>query len=61
MQQNEILFAITTEDLQYEAKEKLGRELSDDEIEIAKRGLENGLLFDINTIYKTIFKEMINK
>ncbi|MDR0969389.1 MAG: hypothetical protein LBM67_02475 [Lentimicrobiaceae bacterium] len=57
---NEILFSITIEDLQFEAKEKIGRELNEEEIQIAKKGLEWGLLTGIGTIYQTIFKEMIN-
>lgn len=59
-QSNEILFSITVEDLQTEALEKIGRELNEEEIEIAKKGLANALLFDIDTVYKTIFEEMIN-
>lgn len=57
---NEILFTITKGDLQEEAQEKIGRELTDDEIRIAKKGLESGLLTDIETVYQTIFNEMIN-
>ena len=54
-----IIFQITEEDLQYEAMEKIGRKLSNDEIEIAKKGLEWGLLTTIDVVYNTIFKEMI--
>ncbi len=61
LQQNEIVFAISKEDLQFEAREKIGRELTKEEILIAKKGLENGLLFDIDTVYRTIFSEMITK
>ncbi len=57
---NENIFAITVSDLQSEANEKIGRDLTDDEILIAKKGLENALLIDIESIYKTIFNEMIN-
>jgi len=53
------VFAISVEDLQYEAKVKLGRELSEEEIIIAKRGLEYGLLTSIDVVYNTIFFEMI--
>ena len=53
------VFAISVEDLQYEAKVKLGRELTEEEIIIAKRGLQNGLLTSINVVYNTIFFEMI--
>ncbi|MDX2305607.1 MAG: hypothetical protein NW226_22555 [Microscillaceae bacterium] len=59
IEQPEILFAITMEDLQSAAKEKIGRELTNDEIEIAKKGLAYGFMTDINTIYNTIFNEMI--
>ncbi len=55
------LFAITIDDIQHEAKEKLGRELTDAEILIAKKGLEWGLLTDIQTVYNTIFTEMIEQ
>ena len=55
----ELVFAITLEDLQYEAMEKLGRKLTEEEIYIAKKGLESGLLFDIGTVYNAIFFEMI--
>jgi len=56
---NEIVFAITVEDLQNEANEKIGRKLNDDEIEVAKKGLEFGLLTDIDSVYNTILFEMI--
>jgi len=35
-----VVFQITIEDLQCEAMERLGRELTDDEIYIAKKGIE---------------------
>ena len=58
--ENEIIFAITTEDLQNEAIERIGRKLSDEEIEIAKDGLEWGLqTCNLDNIYNTIFSEMI--
>ena len=56
---DDIVFSITVEDLQNEAMERLDRKLSDEEIEIAKDGLEWGLLTGIDTIYNTIFTEMI--
>ncbi len=58
-QDNEFVFAISLEDLQSEAIQKIGRELTDDEVEIAKKGLEYGLLTDIDTVYNAIFEEMI--
>ena len=57
--ENNILFAITVEDIQEYAMNKIGRELTEDELDIAKEGLENCLLFDIDTVYNTIITEMI--
>jgi hypothetical protein len=56
---DQVIFSITLSDLQVVAKEKIGRELTEDEVMIAKDGLEEGLLFDIDTVYDTIFEEMI--
>lgn len=55
-----LVFAITLEDLQSESLENIGRILTDEEIYIAKKGLEFGLLTNIDTVYKTIFTEMIS-
>ena len=59
--ENNILFVITVEDMQEYAMKKIGRELTEGELDIAKEGLENGLLFDIDTVYNTIITEMIKK
>ncbi|MBZ0201930.1 MAG: hypothetical protein K8I03_02810 [Ignavibacteria bacterium] len=53
------IFSITLADLQRESSQRLGRRLNNVEIEIAKKGIENGLQFDIDTIYNTIFYEML--
>ena len=55
------IFQITEEDLQCEAMERIGRKLTDDEMYIAKKGVEWGL-GDVALIatYDTIFTEMIN-
>lgn len=55
----ECVFSITIDDLQAEALKKIGRELNDEEIEVAKKGLMWGLMTDIDTVYNTIFNEMI--
>jgi hypothetical protein len=55
----EYVFAITLEDLQFEAQEKIGRELTEEEVEVAKKGLQFGLLTGIHIVYNTIFYEMI--
>jgi hypothetical protein len=59
VEKNEILLAITENDVQNAAIEKLDRKLTDEEIQIAKKGLHFGLLTDIDTVYKTIFTEML--
>lgn len=56
---DDILFAITVEDLQEFAMDKIGRTLTEEELHIAKKGLEWGLLTDIETVYHTIVTEMI--
>ncbi|MDR0604829.1 MAG: hypothetical protein LBG80_11045 [Bacteroidales bacterium] len=56
---SDIIFALTVEDIQYEAREVLKRELTNEEITIVKKGLAWGLLTNIDTVYNTIFKEMI--
>ncbi len=57
--ENNILFAITVDDVQEYVMSKIGRNLSEEELNIAKEGLENCLLFDIDTVYNTIVTEMI--
>jgi hypothetical protein len=60
MIENNIIFQITTEDLQNEAMERVGRKLTENEIEIAKNGIEWGLSDTaLNITYNTIFTEMI--
>lgn len=56
---DDILFYISKETLQYEAMEKIGRSLTEEELDIAKKGLEWGLMTDIETVYNAIFFEMI--
>jgi len=56
---DDILFYISKETLQYEAMEKIGRSLTEEELDIAKDGLEWGLTFDIETVYNTILFGMI--
>lgn len=55
-----ILFCITEEELQSEAKQILGRRLNEEEIIIAQKGLDYGIMTSIDTVYRTIFKEMID-
>ncbi|MEK7390647.1 MAG: hypothetical protein AAB635_00740 [Patescibacteria group bacterium] len=55
------IFSITENDIQIEAKKLIGRKLTADEIQVAKKGLESGILTGIDIIYKTILLEMIKK
>ena len=57
--ENNILFAITVEDVQEYAASKIGRKLTEDELNIAKEGLENGLQFAADISMHTIVTEMI--
>lgn len=45
--------------MQYEAMQKIGRCLTEEELDLAKDGLEWGLMFDIETVYDTILDEII--
>ena len=58
---DDLLFYISKETLQYEALEKIGRYLTEEELDIAKKGLEWGLMTDIDTVYNTILFEMTIK
>jgi len=57
-----IIFQITEDDLQNEAMQRIGRQLTDDEIEMAKDGIEWGISDSaLEITYNTIFTEMIKK
>jgi len=53
MRENKNIFEISFEWVQEEAKKLIGRKLNDDEIFSVKKGIESGLLFDIETVFKT--------
>ena len=53
MRENENIFEISIEQVQAESKKLIGRKLADDEIFSVKKGIESGLLFDIETVFKT--------
>ena len=60
MQEDDFIFVITKEDLQNEAMTRIDRKLTDDEIEIAKNGIEWGISdVALDITYNTIFTEMI--
>ncbi len=58
---NKIIFSVTVEELQNEAVNRVGRKLTDDELYIAKKGIESGLSFDIDTVMKTAIEEAITQ
>lgn len=60
-QSNRTIFSITTDDLQGEAIQKLSRELTDEEIDLAKDYLEWGILSGIDIVYNTIFNDIKEK
>ena len=61
IKKEELLFYITKETMQNEAQEKIGRTLTDEELHIARKGLESGLMTDIDTVFNTILFEEIQR
>lgn len=57
----EIIFSVTVDDLQNEAVYRIGRKLTEDELYIAKKGIEAGLSFDIDTVMKTAIEEAVEQ
>lgn len=60
-QNNKTIFSITTEDLQGEAIRQIGRKLNDDEFYTASKGIDWGLSFDIETVFKSAIEEAVEK
>jgi hypothetical protein len=61
MQTKNIIFAVTEDDLQKEAEKIIGRKLTEGELHTAKKGIESGLSFDIDTVFKTAIEEAVEK
>jgi len=57
----EVIFTIKVRDLQNEAIQRIGRELTEDELASASKGVESGLFFDIDTVFETAIDEAISE
>lgn len=58
---NNIAFIVTTEDIQQESVRWIGRKLTDEELYTAKKGIDWGLSFDIDTVFKAAIYEAVDK
>ncbi len=57
----DLLFYISKETMQYEAMQKIGRHLTEEELYAAKKGLEWGLMTGIDTVYNAILDEILKR
>ena len=53
------VFFVTVEELQQEAIRYINRKLTNEEIYKASKGIKAGLLFDIETVFKTAIEESV--
>lgn len=56
---NEAIFLIFRDDLQQEALNVAGRNLTDEELRVAVKGINEGLSFGIDTIFRAAIEEAI--
>lgn len=60
MEKNENIFEVSVEWVQLEAEKLVNRRLTDEELYSVKKGIEWGLLADIDTIFSTAIKNAVN-
>ncbi|MEK7211938.1 MAG: hypothetical protein AAB731_04865 [Patescibacteria group bacterium] len=60
-QGSEVIYPITVADLQDDAIKRIGRELTDDELHIAKKCVESGLSCVVDITLKAAIEEAINR
>ncbi|MEO8210810.1 MAG: hypothetical protein ABI840_09615 [bacterium] len=59
MEDKENIFKLSYEEIQLEAERMIGRQLTEDELHSVKKGIEWGLLTDIDTVIDTAIMEAI--
>ena len=57
--EDRLVFSVTVKEMQQEAVRLIWRKLTNEELYKASKGVESGLYFDIETVFKTAIKESI--
>jgi len=59
MKDEEILFSVSVGWVQAEAEQRINRRLTDSELLLVKDGLDEGLGFDIETVFEAAIEEAV--